>query len=80
MRKQRQIVTQDIENISETRIKAIAHKVNEKLDFIFGGKVKDIRGLQTVCIHEPTALAIRVWTDLERRYPGLRDLLLNSHE
>lgn len=79
MRKQKEIaLSDDRQEVSETQIKTITHKVNERLDFIFNGKVKDLQALREKVIYKPTALSIRVWTDIEKRYPGLRDLLLNS--
>lgn len=79
MRKQKEIaLSNDRQEVSETQIKAITHKVNERLDFIFDGKIKDLHGLRDTYIYEPNCLVVRVWGDIERRYPGLRDLLLNS--
>lgn len=70
-------ISDEVQEITENKIKAITHKVNERLDSIFHGKIKDIQKLQEVCIYSPTSLSIRVWLDIEKKYPGLRALLLN---
>ncbi len=69
---------QNQSELTELHIKAIMHKVNDRLSYIFSGKITDIHSLHSAVVWRPTGKVLRVWHDIQKRYPGLRDLLLNQ--